>query len=121
MKRPGHISLAASTPKYALHLYLHSVAIYSSIQVHQFQSFPVPLSIRALYLPCADVHVHNVLTCYAGNAGGILHLGHEMKAYFWPVDGKGNLLPEHGFQASYEVHKYSTWVKQPSPPPPPHF
>ena len=51
MKRPGHISLAASTPKYALHLYLHSVPIYSSLQVHQFQSFPVPLSIRALYLP----------------------------------------------------------------------
>ena len=34
-----------------------------------------------------------------------------MNAYFWPVDDKGNLLPEHGFQASYEVHQYSTWVK----------
>ena len=116
-----------------LYIYIYILCLYSSLQVQQFQSFPVPLSIRALYLPVLFpkkmvnpdnkvqlYHIrlrrcaHNVRTCYAGNAGGILHLGHEMKAYFWPVDGKGNLLPEHGFQASYEVHQYS-----PPPPPPP--
>ena len=71
--------------------------------MYQFKSFPVPLCIRALHLPVlftkkmvnpdnkVQLHhiilrrcAHNVRTCYAGNAGGILHL-----AYFWPVDGKG--------------------------------
>ena len=120
------------------YIYIYILCLYSSLQVHQFQSFPVPLSIRALYLPVlfpkkmvnpdnkVQLHhirlrrcAHNARTCYAGNAGCILHLGDEMNAYFWPVDGKGNLLPEHGFQASYEVHQYSTWVKQPPPHPPP--
>ena len=86
--------------------------------MHQFKSFPVPLSIRALHLPVlftkkmvnpdnkVQLHhirlrrcAHNVRTCYAGNARGIVHLRREMKAYFWPVDG-------------------STWVKQRPPPSP---
>ena len=72
---------------------------YNSLQMHKFKSFPVPLNVRALHLPVLSTkkmvnsdnkvqlhHIklrrcaHNVRTCYAGNAGGILHLRHEMKA-----------------------------------------
>ena len=34
-----------------LYIYIYILCLYSSLQVHQFKSFPVPLSIRALYLP----------------------------------------------------------------------
>ena len=132
MKRPAGAHKPAWPLPHPNMLYIYILCLYSSLQVHQFQSFPVPLSIRALYLPVlfpkkmvnpdnkVQLHhirlrrcAHNVRTCYAGNAGGIIHLGHEMKAYFWPVNAKGNLLPQHGLQASYAVHQYSTWVKQP--------
>ena len=106
---------------------------YNSLQMHKFKSFPVPLNVRALHLPVLSTkkmvnsdnkvqlhHIklrrcaHNVRTCYAGNAGGILHLRHEN-------EGKWNLLPEHGFQASDEVLQYSIRVKEPRPPHPlPH-